>query len=81
MADPAAAVAAALEQPLEYPPLAKTTTPGDRVVVVLGPELPQVAQVTAAVVQALMASGIDPDGITILRNEVESLPGWTIPFG
>ena len=65
------AVAAALEQPLEYPPLAKTTTPGDRVVVALGSGLPQVAQVTAAIVKALMASGIDPDGITILRNEVD----------
>ena len=57
LADPAVAVAAALEEPLEYPPLAQTTTPGDRVVVVLGSGLPQIAQVTAAVVRALMASG------------------------
>ncbi|MGA2258747.1 MAG: lactate racemase domain-containing protein [Thermoguttaceae bacterium] len=69
LADPAIAVAAALEQPLEYPPLAQATTPGDRVVVVLGSGLPQVAQVTAAVVRALMSSAIAPDGITILRGE------------
>jgi nickel-dependent lactate racemase len=74
------AVAAALEQPLEYPPLAKTTTPGDRVVVALGPELPQVAQITAAIVRALMASGIDPDGITILRNEVDVTAGMDNPL-
>ena len=72
LADPAAAVAAALEQPLEYPPLAQATTPGDRVVVVLGSGLPQVAQITAAIVRALMASGIDPDGITILRSEADA---------
>ncbi len=81
LVNPAVAVAAALEQPLEYPPLAKTTTPGDRVVVALGPELPQVAQVTAAIVQALMASGIDPDGITILRNEVDVAAGMDNPLG
>jgi nickel-dependent lactate racemase len=75
LADPAVAVAAALEQPLEYPPLAKTTTPGDRVVVALDSELPQVAQVTAAVVHALMVSGVDPDGITVLQNEVDVTPG------
>ena len=69
LANPAAAVAAALEQPLEYPPLAQTTTPGDRVVVVLGSDLPQVAQITAAIIQALMTSGVDADGITILRSE------------
>ena len=76
LADPVAAVAAALEQPLEYPPLAQTTTPGDRVVVVLGSGLPQVAQVTAAVVQTLMATGIDPDGITILRSNAPGGAGF-----
>jgi hypothetical protein len=80
LADPGGAVTAALEQPLEYPPLAKTTTPGDRVVVALGSELPQVAQITAAIVQALMASGIDPDGITILRNEVDVIEGSEYPL-
>ena len=55
------------DTPLEYPPLAKCTTPGDRVVIALGAEVPQVAQVTAAIVQTLVSAGIDPDGITILR--------------
>ncbi len=81
LTDPAGMVAAALEQPLEYPPLAKTTTPGDRVVLALGPELPQVAQITAAIVRALMGSGIDPDGITILRNEVDVNAGMGNPLG
>jgi nickel-dependent lactate racemase len=71
LSDPTAAVAAALAQPLEYPPLAQTATPGDRVVVVLDARLPQVAQVTAAVIRVLMAAGVDADGITILRNEAD----------
>lgn len=81
LADPAEAVAAALQQPLEYPPLAQTTTPGDRVVVVLDSGLPQIAQITAAVVQALMASAIDPDGITILRSEADGAVGADDPLG
>ena len=36
---------------------------------VLGSDLPQVAQITAAIIRALMASGVDADGITILRSE------------
>ena len=80
LADPIAAVAAALEQPLEYPPLSQTTTPGDRVVVVLDSGLPQIAQVTAAVVRVLMASAIDPDGITILRSEADGVTGVDDPL-
>ncbi len=80
LADPAAAVVAALEQPLEYPPLAQTTTPGDRVVVALGSGLPQVAQITAAVVKTLMAAGVDADGITILRSPADSAVGTDNPL-
>jgi nickel-dependent lactate racemase len=72
LGDPAAAVMAALAEPLEYPPLVKTTTPGDRVVIVLAPGLPQVAEVTAAVVDALLGSAVDADGITILRSDVDT---------
>jgi nickel-dependent lactate racemase len=80
LADPAVAVAAALQQPLEYPPLAQTTTPGDRVVVVLDCGLPQIAQITAAVIQCLAESGIDPDGITILRTEADAATGTDHPL-
>jgi nickel-dependent lactate racemase len=69
LADPAAAVRAALEQPLEYPSLAQSTTPGDRVVIALSAEVPQVAQVTAAIVQTLISAGVAADGITILRSQ------------
>jgi nickel-dependent lactate racemase len=66
--DAEAAVTAALQQPVDYPPLAQTAMPGDRVVVALSPGIPQVAQVTAAVVRTLLASGVSADGITVLRT-------------
>ena len=75
LADAAAAVRAALDQPLEYPALTQCATPGDRVVIALGAEVPQVAQVTAAIVQTLLSAGVDADGITILRSEGDVASG------
>jgi lactate racemase len=37
-------------------------------VIALGAEVPQVAEVTAAIVQTLVDAGVDADGITILRS-------------
>ncbi len=64
--DLAAAVAAALHDPLDYPPLGQITTPGDRVVLVLDRELPQAAQIPAAVILVLIEGGVDPDGIAVI---------------
>ena len=72
LTDTAAAVRTALEVPLDYPSLAQCTTPGDRVAIALGAEVPQVSKVTAAIVQNLLASGVDADGITLLRSEVDA---------
>ena len=69
LADLAAATAAALREPIDYPALARCTTPGDRVVVALDRGLPQVAEVTAAVVGELINGGVDPDGITVLQSQ------------
>lgn len=66
--DLAAAVSEALQEPLDYPPLARSTTPGDRVALALQDGVPQVAQVTAAVVRSLVESGVDPDGIAVVRS-------------
>ncbi len=63
-----AAVAASLDEPLDYPPLGRTTTPADRVVVALDRGLPEAARVTAAVIRSLVEAGVDPDGIAVLRT-------------
>jgi nickel-dependent lactate racemase len=69
--DLAAAVADVLDDPLDYPSLARSTTPGDRVVLVLDRGLPRGAEVAAAVVRALVAARVDPDGISVLRTRAD----------
>ncbi len=71
LADLGAATAAALREPIDYPALAHCTTPGDRVVLALDRGLPQTAEVTAAVVNALLNAGVDADGITVLQCQAD----------
>jgi len=77
--DPQAAVARALVEPLDYPPLAHSTTPGDRVVLALDRSVPQASQVIAAVIHALVEAGVDPDGIAILRTQADVEAGGDDP--
>jgi lactate racemase len=73
--DLAAATLAALSEPIGYPALAQCTTPGDRVVVALDHGLPQLAEITAAVVGALVTAGVDADGITVLESQAGRAAG------
>jgi nickel-dependent lactate racemase len=66
LADPAAAVREALENPLEFPPLARATVPGDRIVVAVESGGPRPAALAAGVVRAAVASGAEPDQIQIV---------------
>jgi len=68
ISDPAAAVAAALDAPLDYPPLAAATVPGDRIAITLANDLPQAAKLVAGAVQALMHAGVEPHHITLLQS-------------
>ena len=68
LADTAAATLAALSEPIDYPPLARSVTLVDRVVLALDRGVPQVAQVTAAIIRDLVEVGVDPDGISVLRT-------------
>lgn len=67
----AEAVARAIDEPLDYPPLRRATTPGDRVVLALAPAVPRAAETAAVVVSKLVQAGVHPDGITLLCTEVE----------
>jgi len=73
--DPAAAVVEALAEPLDYPALIRSTTPGDRVVLALDTGVPRVAEIVAAVVRSLADCGVDPDGITVLRTRADADTG------
>lgn len=64
--DPAAAMAAALAQPLGYPPLARAVVPGDRVVISVEPGIPQAACVVTGVVRTLLSAGVAAADIAVL---------------
>jgi nickel-dependent lactate racemase len=66
--DPRAAVEQALAEPLDYPPLAKITTPGDRVVLAVAPGVPQAPEVVAGVIRCMVDAGVEPDGVTVLQT-------------
>lgn len=66
LVDLSGAVEAALAEPLNYPPLARATVPGDRIVLALEPGLPQSAGLAAAVAGHLVAHGAAPDHILLL---------------
>jgi nickel-dependent lactate racemase len=64
--DPSAAVAAALSNPLNYPPFEQALVPGDRVVLALDSGMPQVGAVVAGVVRTLCRANIRAKDITVL---------------
>lgn len=67
--DVAAAVADALQRPLDFPPLAAAAVPGDRVVIALERAVPQAAAVVSGIVGVLLESGVDPGDVTIVLAE------------
>ncbi|MCE5302648.1 MAG: lactate racemase domain-containing protein [Planctomycetaceae bacterium] len=73
-ADPAAATTAALESPLDYPPLARCVTPADRVVLALDHGAPGVDHVIAATVRCLIEAGVEPEAVTLLQSRPNDDP-------
>ena len=71
--DPVAAVAAALADPLEFPPLAQATAPGDRIAIAIGDVVPQIDAIVAGIVHELLDGYADASDITIV------LPAGTRP--
>ncbi len=50
------------------PPLESHVVPGDRVAIGLAGDMPQMAEVVAAVTTRLVAAGVEPSDITVLRG-------------
>jgi nickel-dependent lactate racemase len=71
LADLGQAVPAALADPLDYPPLAQSILPADRVVLALDHGTPQLPQITASVVQTLVDSGVEPESISVLPSPAD----------
>ncbi len=58
-------VEAALETPVDFPPLRQAVVPGDRVVIALDSDLPAVASVLAPLIRVLHAAGVEQESIRI----------------
>ena len=65
--DPVAAAAAALADPIHFPPLTQATVPGDRIVLALDHGVPRAAAVVAGVVQSLLEGYAEPANIKLVR--------------
>jgi nickel-dependent lactate racemase len=66
LADPAAAVAAALEEPHGFPALRRALTPDDHVAVVVDEELPQLPRLLTPILEHLTRAYVRPEAITLL---------------
>jgi nickel-dependent lactate racemase len=69
--DPFAAAGAALIDPLDFPPFAQATVPGDKVALALDSGVPQSAAIVAAIAQTLIERGIEPDDLLVLRTQTD----------
>ncbi len=70
--DPSAAVEAALANPLDFPSISRATVRGDRVVLAVDTDVPQVPAVVAGAVRALLAGDVFPEDITVVLAPANS---------
>jgi nickel-dependent lactate racemase len=66
MGDPAAAVRAALENPLGFPALRRALTPDDHVVIVVDERTPHLPQLLNALLEHLAQAHVAPTAVTLL---------------
>jgi nickel-dependent lactate racemase len=61
----------ALAAPLEYPALASSTVPGDRVAIAVDAFVPSVVEIVRGAVEALSSARVDRDAITVVASGSE----------
>src|SRR5947209_114783 len=66
LADPAAAVRAALEEPIRFPALRRALTSDDHVAIVVSERLPRPGELLRPVLECVLGSGLSADSVTIL---------------
>ena len=62
----------ALTEPVGIPGLSQCVTPSDQIVVALEEGIPEGDKIAAAVLDHLVTSGVDPDGLTVLRSAADA---------
>lgn len=73
--DPQETTRRVLAEPLDFPPLARATVPGDQIVLALEPGVPCAAEVVAAVAIYLVEAGTAADHLTILQTPEDAAAG------
>src|SRR5579875_304639 len=76
LADPAAAVRAALEGPYAFPALRRALTPDDHVTIVLDEELPHLAELLVPLLEHIHSAGVAPECVTLLCPPLSSRQTW-----
>jgi len=76
LADPAAAVRAALETPHGYPALRRALTPDDHVTIVVDEQLPHLAELLVPLLEHIASAGVTPETTTLLCPPSSSRQSW-----
>jgi nickel-dependent lactate racemase len=74
--DPAAAVRAALENPLGFPPLRRALTPDDHVTVVIDERLPRLGVLLTPLLEHIASAGVAPEAIALLTSAPAADQSW-----
>jgi nickel-dependent lactate racemase len=74
--DLAAAVRAALETPIHFPPLRRALTPDDRVTIVVDQRLPQLVELLIPILEHIAEAHVAPADITLLCPPSSSQQQW-----
>lgn len=76
LADPVAALRAALEAPYQFPPLRRALTPDDHVAIVVDERLPGLGRLLAPLLEHVVSAGVAPPAITLVCPPSESRQEW-----
>jgi nickel-dependent lactate racemase len=76
LADPVAAVRAALETPIGFPALRRALTPDDHVAVVLDEDVSLLPELLTPVLQHLREARVEPRAVTLLCPPTQSSQDW-----
>jgi nickel-dependent lactate racemase len=74
LADPAAAVRAALEAPHQFPALRRALTPDDHVTIVVEQSWSRLPELLVPVLEHIRSAGVQAEAITVVAPPVESVP-------
>jgi nickel-dependent lactate racemase len=76
LADPAAAVRAALEHPRDFPALRRALTPDDHVAIAVDEHLPDLAALLTPLLEHVGSAGVAPEAITLICPPSLSKQAW-----